>query len=374
MGRSDSPPSVSTRSILHEPILPCRLWFAPLGRGRPTGGQGVVGSGLPIRIDDGNVGASQVPWKPWWSLSVLFDPGRIRQTEWTKSELPDTAPACVHDEGSKRVVFSGLNHTTFDLAVYASQDGSPHHHARLASGCWSSFARRDSYPQGFSERFQSSSLFLPSKAYLTQGHHTQLLRANSGKPEIRNGQALRLGSDQKAHQWPRRRLALATRERTIRRDRVPFLGPQRNLAPGSCRLESGVTAIIEDVLVSRGLIPLESGVTLTHVDCLAPPRPVEKHQSGLEVAPVDLLAVLLQRYVIDPERARFPAAGELDPCVRCRLRGLECQGDGPPAGRQPNVMVQSVIVPGGRFLRGDAGDFQGGLLVSGGYWGIIVHQ
>ena len=32
--------------------------------------------------------------------------------------------------------------------------------------------RRDSHPQGFSERFQSSSLFLPSKAYLTQGHHT----------------------------------------------------------------------------------------------------------------------------------------------------------------------------------------------------------
>ena len=142
--------------ILHEPIPPCRPWFAPLGRGRPTGGQGVVGSGLPIRIDDGNVGVSQVPWKPWWSLSVLFDPGRIRQAEWTKSKLPDTAPACVHDEGSRRLVLSGLNHTTFDLTVYASQDGSPHHHARLASGCWSSFARRDSYPQGFSERFQSS--------------------------------------------------------------------------------------------------------------------------------------------------------------------------------------------------------------------------
>ena len=64
--------------ILHEPIPSCRPWFAPLGRGRPTGGQGVVGSGLPIRIDDGNVGVSQVPWKPWWSSSVLFDPGRIR--------------------------------------------------------------------------------------------------------------------------------------------------------------------------------------------------------------------------------------------------------------------------------------------------------
>ena len=130
-------------AILHEPIPSCRPWFAPLGRGRPTGGQGVVGSGLPIRIDDGNVGVSQVPWKPWWSLSVLFDPGRIRQAEWTKSKLPDTAPACLHDEGSRRLVLSGLNHTTFDLTVYASQDGSPYHHARLASGCWSSFARRE---------------------------------------------------------------------------------------------------------------------------------------------------------------------------------------------------------------------------------------
>ena len=129
--------------FLHEPIPSCRPWFAPLGcRFRS-----------PIRIYDGNVGVSQVPWNPWWSLSVFFDPGRIRQAEWTMSELPDTAPACVHDEGSRRLVLTGLNHTTFDLAVYASQDGLPHHHARLASGCWSSFARRDSYPQGFSERF-----------------------------------------------------------------------------------------------------------------------------------------------------------------------------------------------------------------------------
>jgi len=64
--------------------------------------------------------------------------------------------------------FLGLNHTTFDLAVYASQDGLPHHHARLASGCWSSSTRRDSYPQGFNERFPSSSSFLLSKALLTQ--------------------------------------------------------------------------------------------------------------------------------------------------------------------------------------------------------------
>ena len=169
--------------ILHEPIPSCRPWFAPLGRGRPTGGQGVVGSGLPIRIDDGNVGVSQVPWKPWWSLSVLFDPGRIRQAEWTMSKLPDTAPACVHDEGSRRLVLSGLNHTTFDLTVYASQDGSPHHHARLASGCWSSFARRDSYPQGFSERFQSSSLSLFLRlSFFPQQLDAQWRRSNELRP------------------------------------------------------------------------------------------------------------------------------------------------------------------------------------------------
>jgi hypothetical protein len=48
---------------------------------------------------------------------------------------------------------------------------SPHHHARLASGGWSGSSRRDSYPKGFSERFQSSSLVLLSRAFLTQGHH-----------------------------------------------------------------------------------------------------------------------------------------------------------------------------------------------------------
>ena len=83
---------------------------------------------------------------------------------------PDAAPAYVHNEGSLRLKFSGLNHTTFDLTVYASQGELPHHHARLVSGCWPGFARRDSYPQGSSERFPSSRLFLPSQAFLAQGH------------------------------------------------------------------------------------------------------------------------------------------------------------------------------------------------------------
>jgi hypothetical protein len=155
--------------------IPWRTIVSPVFRSpRPAAshrGQGVVGTGLPIRNCDGNVGVSQVPGEPWWSFSVLYDPARTRQPCGTKCDAPDAARACVQDEGSRRLVISGLNHTTFGLAVYASQGGSPHRHARLASGCWPGFTRRDSYPQGSNERFLSSSLFLVSQAFLTQGHH-----------------------------------------------------------------------------------------------------------------------------------------------------------------------------------------------------------
>ena len=77
------------------------------------------------------------------------DPGVTRQAEWTMSELPGAAPATDHDEGSPRVVISGLNRTAFDLAVYASQGWLPTHHARLASGCWSGSTGRDWLPAGF---------------------------------------------------------------------------------------------------------------------------------------------------------------------------------------------------------------------------------
>src|SRR5271165_3245896 len=149
MGRSDSPPSGSTRSnssradtTVSPVVCSPRSWASHRGPGSCR-------FRSPIRIDDGNVGVSQVPWKPWWPLSVLFDPGRIRQAEWTKRKLPDTAPAWVHDERSRRLVLSGLNHTTFDLTVYASQGWSPTRHARLASGCWSSSTGRDWLPAGF---------------------------------------------------------------------------------------------------------------------------------------------------------------------------------------------------------------------------------
>src|SRR5271157_2141189 len=77
------------------------------------------------------------------------DPGVTRQAEWTMSKLPGAAPATDNDEGSPRVLISGLNRTAFDLAVYASQGWSPTRHARLASSCWSSSTGRDWLPAGF---------------------------------------------------------------------------------------------------------------------------------------------------------------------------------------------------------------------------------
>jgi hypothetical protein len=50
---------------------------------------------------------------------------------------------------------SKLNSMAFGLAVYASQDGLPRHHAKLASGRWSGAAGRAFHPQGPYERFQS---------------------------------------------------------------------------------------------------------------------------------------------------------------------------------------------------------------------------
>src|SRR5271157_3976972 len=97
------------------------------------------------------------------------DPGVTRQAEWTMSELPGAAPATDHDEGSPRVLISGLNRTAFDLAVYASQGWSPTHHARLASGCWSGSTGRDWLPAGFHLKGFKLPTILLSRAFLARG-------------------------------------------------------------------------------------------------------------------------------------------------------------------------------------------------------------
>src|SRR5208282_5605555 len=102
------------------------------------------------------------------------DPGVTRQAEWTMSKLPGAAPATDHDEGSPRCVISGLNRTAFDLAVYASQGWLPTHHARLASGCWSSSTGRDWLPAGFHLKGFKLPTILLSRAFLARGQSAPL--------------------------------------------------------------------------------------------------------------------------------------------------------------------------------------------------------
>ena len=71
-------------------------------------------------------------------------------------------PLVIERQRLPRLGLSTLNSMAFGLAVYASQDGLPHHHARLASSCWSSSTGRGSHPQGSGERFQICRLhFIP---------------------------------------------------------------------------------------------------------------------------------------------------------------------------------------------------------------------
>ena len=48
----------------------------------------------------------------------------------------------------RQILISGLNHTARSFAVYASQDGLLHRHARLASGWLADLSGRDWLPAG----------------------------------------------------------------------------------------------------------------------------------------------------------------------------------------------------------------------------------
>ena len=86
----------------------------------------------------------------------------------------------------------------FRLAVYASQGGLPHHHARLASGRWSGATGRAFHPKDSDERFQICKLhlILLSQALLGAmastgasywSQVTPVWRAEAGKEGLRNG-------------------------------------------------------------------------------------------------------------------------------------------------------------------------------------------
>ena len=63
-----------------------------------------------------------------------------------------TAFRYMNDVGFHSNSLSRLNHAARDLAVYASQPGSPRHHARLASAQWPTGTGRAGYLRGSSTR------------------------------------------------------------------------------------------------------------------------------------------------------------------------------------------------------------------------------
>ena len=73
--------------------------------------------------------------------------------------MPGAAPAMTKTRAHDKEI-SGLNHTAFDLAVYASQWRSPAPTQDSLPAAGPALPDGIGYPQGFNERFPSSRLFL----------------------------------------------------------------------------------------------------------------------------------------------------------------------------------------------------------------------
>ena len=125
MGRCDFLTAFSPRFV----SFAWRYLGAPAFRPRsaadagPTDHPGVCCTGCSRSgLLQGTARISHVPVKPVRSFAMFLRPRCDLARLWVQVWLmPGSAPATDQDEGSRRVVISGLNHTAFDLAVSASQ-------------------------------------------------------------------------------------------------------------------------------------------------------------------------------------------------------------------------------------------------------------
>ena len=111
----------------------------------------------------GNDRISQVPGEPQLSVCTCSNPTPAGLHAPDRSFLQCSSVALgISKAKAPTKGLSKLNSMAFGLAVYASQDGLPRHHARLASGRWSGQA----LPDGLSTRkvptkgFKAASLHL----------------------------------------------------------------------------------------------------------------------------------------------------------------------------------------------------------------------
>jgi hypothetical protein len=127
---------------------PVRLCSSlPPARRRP-GGLGYSGLATPCQsLSRGSRRASQVPGEPPLCLRRVLRPRRDRRHQ--ALAVRRRGPRSDKDEGSPRVVLSGLNSTAWALAVYASSRPLPGRDARLASGRWPGSTGWACLPTGF---------------------------------------------------------------------------------------------------------------------------------------------------------------------------------------------------------------------------------
>jgi hypothetical protein len=124
----------------------------PRTQGAASAGQGLF-TGLPkTGLFDGDDRTSQVPGGP--SMNVPCSPTPVGPPCSATAALRCCLPPNGRRRLPRQILISGLNHTARTLAVYASQGGLLHRHARLASGGWPALPGGTPYPPGPNERFQ----------------------------------------------------------------------------------------------------------------------------------------------------------------------------------------------------------------------------
>ncbi len=114
----------------------------------------------PGYFTNGDDEISQVPGGPFHARALLFDPGETSAPG--HHGAPVLPSAFFTASALARTSLSGLDRTAHELAVYASQPGSPPGHARLASGWWPAVPGRGSTPAGSHRTFPThASMGLP---------------------------------------------------------------------------------------------------------------------------------------------------------------------------------------------------------------------
>jgi hypothetical protein len=127
----------------------------------PARGPGVLGSGCPMpvvveREPQGVPSSCGTPPVPTPCSSTPAGPATPCR------EVRRRGPRSMKDEGSPRVVISGLQSTAWALAVYASPRPLPGRDARLAFGRWPGSTGWACLPTGFLRKVSEGSRYISS--------------------------------------------------------------------------------------------------------------------------------------------------------------------------------------------------------------------